>query len=338
VQLSCVVDPEVVFHKDYPYSTGNTGALRANFEDLAKDAAKFALPGDLVVDIGANDGTLLDCLPDNLRLLAVEPTDQILGCAAKGIDSVQGFFSSDMARLIRSHHGPAKVVTACNVLAHVEDIHDVLDGIVELLDDDGVLITENHSLESVVKGLQWDTVYHEHLRFYTPESLRRLLAGHGLNLMWWHPIPTHGGSFRVGARAAAPVRSKPISVEPDMAAFAASVAQCRTAIRETVADCRRTGARVFGVGAAARAATVINYCGFDVADVEVVCEVPQSDKIGHYMPGTRIPVVDEARLFDEQPEFALLFSWHVADAIVPKLRASGYQGQFIVPLPTVRVV
>lgn len=330
VQLGVIVDPETVFPPDYPYSSGNSRQLHLNFADLAEQATSVAdlAPDDLVVDIGANDGTLLSKFLGTCRTVGVEPTGQVRRIAGP---AYQEFFTEELAHRIVAEHGRAKVVTACNVLAHVEDIGDVMRGIYVLLRDDGVLVAENHDLRSVVDGRQWDTVYHEHLRFYDPLSFYALLRRYGFGARKWVPVPTHGGSFRMLAvkgsqrRIAAPQRRR-----YDFKGLARDATATRAAIREV-----SLGGLV-GIGATARATTIINYCGLDVDDVSYVCEVAGSDKIGHYIPGTRIPVVDEARLFTEQPSRALLFSWHMADVIVPKLRERGYTGEIIVPLPTLR--
>jgi len=325
VQLSVIVEPEVVFPPDYPYSSGNSRALHADFTDLADRATEWVDglgPDGLVVDIGANDGTLLGKFT-GCRTVGVEPTGQARRIAGP---AYQEFFTEELAHQIVADHGQAKVITACNVLAHVEDIGDVMRGIRLLLADDGVLIAENHDLASVVDGGQWDTVYHEHLRFYDPHSFYRLLEMHGLVMLDYRSVPTHGGSFRTYVEKGT-VGLEPSPRDYDFAGVARDAAEARTAIREAA-----TG--VYAIGATARATTIINYCGLDVPDITCVCEVPGSDKIGHYIPGTSIPVVDEARLFEDQPERAVLFSWHLADVIVPKLRERGYAGEIIVPLPT----
>jgi hypothetical protein len=308
--------------RDYPYSSGNSRALHDNFEDLARQAAGWLgglCADDLVVDIGANDGTLLskfDC-----RTVGVEPTWQAERIAGP---AYREFFTEKLARRIVAEHGPAQVVTACNVLAHVEDVGDVMRGVGTLLADDGILIAENHDLASVVDG-QWDTVYHEHLRFYDPHSFNRLLEAYGLGCREWQPIPTHGGSFRTLAKRGVGVAPPPRDYNLD--GLAREVAFDRVSLREVT-----NKKRYVGIGATARATTIINYCGLDVDDLAYVCEVPGSDKIGHYIPGTRIPVVDEARLFEEHPPHAILFSWYLADAIVPKLREKGYTGEITSPL------
>jgi hypothetical protein len=318
VQLSVVVDPEVVFPPEYPYSSGNSRALQENFAALAQ---QFPLGrDDLIVDIGANDGSLLRKFK-GARSVGVEPTDQ-----ARRIDgpAYQEFFTEELAHRIVEKHGHANVVTACNVLAHVADIDDVMRGIDVLLAPDGMLVAENHDLASVISG-QWDTVYHEHLKFYDPFSFDWLLRKHGFSTRNVEPVATHGGSFRTIA-----YRGTGKRVERRAYAFGALRCDALEARRDLRDKVLYGG--VCGIGATARATTIINYCGLDVEDIAYVCEVAGSDKIGHYIPGTRIPVVDEARLFEEQRR-AVLFSWHLADVIVPKLRERGYTSEIILPLP-----
>jgi SAM-dependent methyltransferase len=326
VQLSTIVDPDEVFPPDYPYSSGNSRGLHENFEDLARQAERLAGlgPDDLVVDIGANDGTLLSKF--ECRTVGVEPTRQARKIAGP---AYQAPFTEKLARHILDEHGPAKVVTACNVLAHVEDLDSVMRGIKALLAPDGLLIAENHDLESVLAG-QWDTVYHEHLRFYSPYTFHLLLRKHEMTAIRWQDVPTHGGSFRMIAELGCNGYKVPPLRHYDFRALTEQAARSRYMIRDAAGD------GIVGIGATARATTIINYVGLDAPRLEYVCEVPGSDKIGHYIPGTTVPVVDEQRLFDEQPERALLFSWHLADSIVPKLRDRGYRGEIIVPLPEVR--
>jgi SAM-dependent methyltransferase len=319
VQLSVMPDPSLVFPADYPYSSGNSRALHENFEDLAWQARDWfdeRRNNPLVVDIGANDGTLLRKF--NSRTVGVEPTEQAHKISGP---FYRTFFTERLAHQIREEHGSADVITACNVLAHVHDIHDVMRGINVLLADDGVLVAENHDLRSVLGG-QWDTVYHEHLRYWDTTSFHNLLMMHGFRQWEWQDIPTHGGSFRTFSMKG-PDQGDALP-EYDWEALRTRAVEDRDYIRAQARE-------VAGIGATARATTIINYCGLDVEDVEYVAEVSGSDKIGRYIPGTRIPIVDEQRLFDEQRP-AILFSWHMADIIGPKLRERGYTGEMILPL------
>jgi hypothetical protein len=324
VQLSYIVDQHEVFPIDHPYATGNTKFLREHFGRLAARLAADLAPGDLVVDIGANDGTFLRALGDGYRRVAVEPTGQASKCRAARLDTYQKFFTPEVAGEILHSQGWAKVVTASNVLAHVPDPHGFVHGVAMMLDPDGgVFVTENHDWSSIVNGLQVDTVYHEHLRYYSVASLSRLLAMHGLEVFDVETVPTHGGSLRVTAR-------KTRGSLRDRSRLAMG------SLRTMVARAAAAGP-VYGIGAATRATPLIHYAG--IADfLDCVCEVPTSEKIGTCMPGTSIPVVDEAKLVADQPPHALLFSWHIAPSLVPKLREMGYRGRLIIPLPEPRII
>jgi C-methyltransferase C-terminal domain/Methyltransferase domain/Putative zinc binding domain len=327
VQLSHIVAQRELFPEDHPYSTGNTAALRRHFRDLALDLAPWLAPGDLVVDIGANDGTFLAELArqaPNATLLAVEPTGQAAKCRARGITTEQAFWTASLGRNLARYVGPARVITASNVLAHVPDPHDFLSGVSSLLDPDvGEFITENHDWASVVNGLQIDTIYHEHLRYYSVSSLGYLLAMHGYLISQAIPVASHGGSFRVTAR-------------PQQRGLATRAGAVRDQLRVLLHEARDAGP-VYGIGAATRATPLIHYAGLEEY-LSCVCEVPGSDKIGRMMPGTGLPIVDEKQLIADQPPHALLFPWHLAASIVPVLRGAGYQGKFIVPLPTPEIL
>src|SRR5471030_999011 len=159
-----------------------------------------ALPICLVVDIGSNDGTLLSNFQNGgHRVLGIEPTDVGDIANARGIPTLKRYFGVDVARAVKSEYGPARIVTAANCFAHIEDVHAIVDGIVEMLTPDGVFISESHYLIGLLDTLQYDTVYHEHLRYYSVTSLKHLLEMHDLEVFNARPIPSHGGSIRVYA-------------------------------------------------------------------------------------------------------------------------------------------
>lgn len=350
VQLGLVVDPQILFPPEYPYTSGTTRILRENFAELAREASTMIELGrdDLVVDIGSNDGTLLSNFASMCRVHGIEPTDQGRLAASRGIPTTIAFFTPAVAQQVKSEQGAARLVTAANVFAHIEDVHSIVQGIVDLLAPDGLFISESHYVRSVIEGLQYDTIYHEHLRYYSLHSLSYLLRMHGLEVIHARPIPTHGGSIRVyaarhGRRAPQPSVHEMLEAEDQLAAtgafadFKHRVAISKMALHGLLKEVRAGGARVYGIGAPSRASTLINYVGLDDAIVDCVLEIKGSHKIGKYMPGTLIPVVDEQALFDDQPEFALLFSWHIADELMSKLAQAGFRGDFIVPLPYPRI-
>ncbi len=353
VQLGLAVDPVIIFPPEYPYTSGMTKILRDNFAELhAESKAMLGLGSeDLVIDIGSNDGTLLSNFKGGgHRVLGIEPTDVGHIANERGIPTVQHYFGLDVARKVRREHGAARVVTAANCFAHIEDVHAIVEGIVELLGPNGVFISESHYLIPLLDKLQYDTVYHEHLRYYSLHSLKALLQMHDLEVFHARPIPTHGGSIRVyaarrGTHAVRPSVQEMLSKEPTGDAMRRRLTQFRTDVmlsklrlHAMLRDLKEKGARIAGISAPSRASTMVNYVGLDEAIIDYVCEIAGSLKIGKYMPGTLIPVVDEARLFEDQPDAALIFSWHIAEELAPKLRAKGFRGQLITPLPVPRAL
>ncbi|HEY7229962.1 MAG TPA: class I SAM-dependent methyltransferase [Pseudolabrys sp.] len=353
VQLGLAVDPVIIFPPEYPYTSGTTKLLRDNFADLQHEsAAMLGLSDkDLVIDIGSNDGTLLSNFKNGgQRVLGIEPTDVGDIANQRGIPTIKRYFGLDTARQIKSEHGPASVVTAANCFAHMEDVHAIVDGIVELLKADGVFISESHYLIPLLDTLQYDTIYHEHLRYYSLASLKHLLEMHDLEVFHARPIPSHGGSIRVyaGRRGGRPVQDsvgRMLAAEPRgeamarrLQTFRRDVILSKLRLLAMLHDLKERGARIAGISAPSRASTLVNYVGLDEGVIDYVCEIAGSLKIGKYMPGTQIPVVEEARLFAEQPDCAVIFSWHIAGELAPKLRAKGFRGKIITPLPEPRML
>jgi SAM-dependent methyltransferase len=352
VQLGLVVDPNILFPPSYPYTSGTTKILRENFAELYREVmATYPIEKDaLVVDIGSNDGTLLGNFHDaGHRVLGIEPTNAGKIARKKGITTDISFFTEEAASRAVKKHGRAKIVTAANVFAHIENPSAVVKSIVSMLDKDGIFISESHYWVALLETLQYDTIYHEHLRYYSLTALKYLLEMHGLEVIRAKRIPTHGGSIRVYAARRGTRRphesvkqileheKQALSAE-SLARFRKGVVDSKLALLAMLKDIKKRGERVYGIGAPSRSSTLINYVGLNDGILDAVLEISGSYKIGKYVPGTVVPVLDEKLLFEKPPEYALLFSWHIADELIPKLRARGYQGKFIVPLPEPRIV
>jgi len=349
VQLGLAVDPVIIFPPEYPYTSGTTKLLRDNFAELYCEASgmlKLAAQ-DLVIDIGSNDGTLLSNFKKH-RILGIEPTEVGKIADGRGVPTLMRYFAPAVAAEVKREHGPARVVTAANCFAHIEDVHSIVQGILDLLAPDGVFISESHYLIGLLDRLQYDTVYHEHLRYYSLTSLANLLSMHGLEVFHARAIPTHGGSIRVYAarQGAWPVDesvAKMLAAEPRGEAMLARLKRFRNDVMLSklrllamIRELKEQGARICGISAPSRASTLVNYLGLDEAIIDYICEIAGSLKIGKCMPGTSIPVVEESRLFSDQPDCAVIFSWHIADELAPKLRAKGYRGKLVTPLPVPR--
>jgi hypothetical protein len=353
VQLGLIVDPEIIFPPNYPYTSGTTRILRDNFATLYKQTHELMHleVQHLVVDIGSNDGTLLSNFKNGgHRVLGVEPTDTAKIAESRGIPTLNRYFGTESANEVARTHGKARVITAANCFAHIEDVHTVIAAVLSLLDERGAFITESHYLIGLLDRLQYDTIYHEHLRYYSLHSLKYLLEVHELEVFHAAAIPTHGGSIRVyaarkGDYSVSPSVGPMLASEPtgeDMRArldrFRHDVLMTKLGLHSIIKDIKQARKRICGISAPSRASTLVNYVGLDDSILDYVCEIKSSLKIGKYMPGTVIPVVDEAQMFDEQPEYALILSWHIADELMPKLRERGYRGQFIIPLPEPRII
>lgn len=351
VQLGVAVDPVIIFPPEYPYTSGMTRILRDNFAQLYAESSKMLglTRDDLVIDIGSNDGTLISNFQNGgHRILGIEPTDVAKMANARGIPTLQAYFSKDVAANVKQEHGAAKIVTAANCFAHIEDVHAIVDGIVEMLAPDGLFISESHYLIGLLDDLQYDTVYHEHLRHYTIGSLAYLLGMHGLEIFHAVNIPTHGGSIRVyaarkGTHEVQPTVKALRDSEPQgdamrarLKTFSRDVMLSKERLHVLIRDIKEAGGRICGISAPSRASTLVNYVGLDSNTIDYVVEIEGSLKIGKCMPGTLIPVFEESRMFEDQPDCAIIFSWHIADELAPKLRAKGFKGKLITPLPVPR--
>jgi len=352
VQLGLVVDPKVIFPSEYPYTSSTTKILRENFTELYKECriVMHLDKQDLVIDIGSNDGNLLSNFKDNHRVLGITP--EAIGKLAieRGIPTIIDYFTSEVVSEVLKEQGQAKLITATNVFAHIENVNAIVDLIIQLLKPDGVFISESHYLLPLIETLQYDTIYHEHLRYYSLHSLKYLLEKHGLEIFHAKRIPTHGGSIRIYAARVGTYDVKPsvdellkeeapiVLKKDNLLKFKERAIISKLQLHAMLLSIKEKGQRIYGISAPSRASTLINYVGLDDGIIDCVLEVQGSHKIGKYIPGTLIPVVEESCLFTDQPEYALLLSWHIADELMPKLRQKGFRGGFIIPLPIPQII
>jgi len=352
MQINFSPDPSILFPPDYPYTTGTTKILRDNFKELADKVFQlFSLKsGDLVVDIGSNDGTLLSNFKERgVQVLGIDPTDKADLANERGIRSWKHFFDESIAKKILKELQRPRLVTAANVFAHIPKPLEIAKAIAHLVGD-GIFINESHYLLGLIQSLQYDTIYHEHLRYYSLKSMKNLLEKAGLIVFKVEKIPTHGGSIRVYSSAKPPFMDPSVDAilkeEEDFGLFRQStleqfskdVLKSKIKLLELLHSLKGGGHSIFGVGAPSRASTIVNYCGLSRDFIECVVEVSGSHKIGKYMPGSNIPVADEKRLYEEQPPYALLFSWHISAELIGNLVKRGFKGDFIVPLPVPKIV
>lgn len=353
-QIDYVIPGEIVFHPEYPYRSGITKELAIYQDAFVEDAiADLAIKSDqLVVDIGSNDGTLLSGFKQRgIRVLGVEPTNIANIARDQGIETLQAFFDEDTARKIVEAHGHAKVATATNVFAHVAKLGSFIRGLEQLLAPDGVFILENHYLLDVIEGGQFDTIYHEHLRTYSLKSIVKLFEFFDFTCVDARRVSRYGGNIRVyvakgKGRLVKPSIAKLLKAEDDFglsrpecyAGFRARAEKVKLDLLKLALDCKDKGLSFVGNSCPGRCSTLLNYVGIDRMLMPYICEQPTSLKLGLYLPGMHIPVVDNERLIREQPDYVVLLAWHYGEPIAAQLRARGLKSKLVMPLPELHLL
>lgn len=352
VQLNVIINSKTIFPDNYAYRSGTTKVLIENFHDLKKDIIKRKILNkrDLVIDIGSNDGTLLDNFKNNAVILGIEPTNVSKIANKKGIKTLKKPFNYNLSKSIVKKYGKAKLITATNVFAHIEDIHSVMKAIKTLLKKSGLFVSESHYFFDLIKTLQYDTVYHEHLRYYSLRSLSKLFDLYNMEIIDVKKIKTHGGSIRVytsykgmykvsnNVKKLLKNESKGIDLQKLIKKFVSRVNLSKLKINNILIQKKLKGKKIVGISAPSRSSTLINFLGLDHNIIDYICEIDGSLKIGKNIPGTQIPVVNEKILFKDQPDFAIIFSWHIYNELINKIKKKGFKGKFIIPLPEPKII
>jgi hypothetical protein len=351
-QLSERVDPAVLF-REYLYLTGTSATMARHHEALAEaHARRFGLGEEsLVVDIASNDGSLLRVFDRRgVRTLGIEPARNLARIAHDaGIDTVNRFFDVACALSVVSDFGRADLVCANNVLAHVPDLSGFLKGCRLLLAEDGVLSVEVPYLGPLLDNLEYDTIYHEHLSYFSILALRSAFAQAGLAIFDVEHLPIHGGTIRVLARpgdawggdvldACERERARGFDRAETFHAFAAGVERNRAALRDLLEGLRAEGRRVAAYGAPAKGNTLLNYCGIGPDLVEYTVD-RNPLKVGKLTPGMRIPVRPREAIDASPPDYLLILPWNLTDEIIEQEAAFRRRGgRFVIPIPEPRIV
>ncbi len=353
LQIDYIPEPAKVFPPHYPYRTGLTNMLIRNFQELAEIISRdyHFKTGDLIVDIGSNDGTLLQCFKDKgMKVLGVEPTGAAKVANKNKIPTIEKFFDEESADMILKKYGKAHVITSTNAFAHINDAKGLAKNVAKLMDKDSIFVSESQYLMDIIKKLEFDTIYHEHLRFYSLKPLIRLLKDAGLSVVDAERINAAGGSIRVYAKKGKFPSSKNVTDlikeeekaglynEKTLKNFAKRIYTAKNDLLALLLKCKKEGASIVGLTSSARSNTLLGFSKINETILDYACEKKGSPKIGLYTPGTHIPVVDETRLLEDQPDFALVLSWHIGEELIKKTKAAGYKGKFIIPLPIPRIV
>jgi len=354
VQLLDIVNPVILF-ENYVYVSGTSPSFVRHFEAYSSvliEQYAFA-QGSLVVEIGSNDGTMLEMFQRRgLKVLGIDPAKKIAAEAnAKGIPTWIGFFDQSVVNEVIQTHSKASLVVANNVFAHADNLKQIAQSIKNLLTDDGVFVFEVSYLLDVLDNTLFDTIYHEHLSYHSVAPLRRFFSSLGLELFRLERISTHGGSIRCHVQKSGGPRQSDGSVEQAISEecarglddaqtfirFEADIDRKRTELMALLHDLKKKGKTIAGYGAPAKATTLCHHfkLGADVLDY-IIDDSPLKQNL--YSPGYHIPVVSSAVLSDSPPDYLIILAWNFAEPIMNNQKNfTSNGGHFIVPLPEIKV-
>lgn len=354
IQINCILSKEKLFPKEYPYTSSTTKILSENFKQLSKKIKKKIKlnVNDVVMDVGCNDGNLLKNFLNTCVTLGISPENIINKAKKLGINTIQDYFDRNVVNKVLKKFSSIKVITATNVFAHIDHPNSLCNNIKSCLHKDGIFVIECHYAGSVINGMQYDTIYHEHLRYYSLESLNFLLKRNKFKIFDCETIETHGGSLRVYCCHKGNLNYKIKKSKIDkiiqfekknlnhlsFKKFSKKVEKNRNEINKLLYKLKEQKKIVFGLGAPSRASTLINYCSINSQLIHYILEVEGSHKINKYMPGTDIKVISENLGLAKKPDYLFLFSWHISKELIASLKKKGFKGKFIVPLPNLKII
>jgi hypothetical protein len=353
VQVEPAVSAEEIFG-DYAYFSSFSTSWLEHARRFSQEAIqRFKLgPSSRVVEIASNDGYLLkNFVATGIPCLGVEPARNIAEVANKaGVPTEAVFFGRETAKRLLAEGGPATLMIANNVLAHVPDINDFVGGFATLLAQDGVISIEVPHILQLIAQTAFDTMYHEHYSYYSFFTLEKIFAAHGLRIFDVAELPTHGGSLRLWichdlTHPATPAIEKMRQKEAAAGlnklegyrGFDAKVKHICQGFIAFVEQQGLLGKQVVAYGAAAKGNTFLNVCGVTAAQIKYVCDLSPA-KQGHYLPGSHIPVFSPDKIRETKPDFVVILPWNIAPEITQQMKeVISWGGQFVTAIPSLQM-
>jgi SAM-dependent methyltransferase len=354
VQLTEIVRPDIMF-RNYKYVPSASKTMIDHFDDMANDISKKNKLSNknLVIDIGSNDGTLLKSFKKRgVKVLGIDPAENLAKIATEdGIETLAEFFNSKVASMVRKKYGAADVITGTNVVAHIPNLHSLFEGVNILLSNNGVFVMEFPYLVDLLENTEFDTIYQEHLSYFSIKPLTFLANKHGLYISDIQKQEVHGGSIRVFMKKgnkntlSKPVLgflaledSKNLYSESIYNDFAEKVNIKKHQLMKLLKQLKKDKFTIIGLGASARGNILMNYFGIDKKFLNYIVDSTPY-KHGLFTPGHHIPIFPESKILKDQPDYILLLAWNFKDEILKKQEEYRNRGgKFILITPEVEIV
>ena len=355
LQLNYVVDNKKLFHLNYPYKSGITKPLKKLLHDTSKYLKNnFVFSKNaLAIDLGSNDGTLLEGFKKKkFEVLGVEPTNIAKIANRRGIKTLQKFFDIKTSEFIKTKYKKPEIITGTNIFAHVNKLDSFMSGVKNLIDPKkGLFVTESHYALDIIDKLQYDSIYHEHLRFFLIKPLEILMKLYGFKIIDAVRISNYGGSIRIISTLNQKLKQrssvkklynlekkKGFYTKEKYKKFANDIFKSKKQLTFLLKKIKKQNKKIVGIGCPGRSITLLAFCKIGKETLDYIAEQSTSLKLNLYTPNTHIKVIDEKYFFKNPPEYALILSWHYKKSVMSNLRKKGFKGKFIIPLPYPKII
>tara|TARA_Y100000590_G_scaffold44937_1_gene47716 strand:+ start:5694 stop:6935 length:1242 start_codon:yes stop_codon:yes gene_type:complete len=350
IQLKYSISDNLLFPNNYSYLSGNSKEKIKNFKTIVNKIEKLSKKNKTkILDIGSNDGSFLSLMKKKSnKVLGVEPTNTANISIRKGIDTIKKPLNFKLAKKIVDKYSYFDFIVASNFFAQTNNLREILDSIKLILKKDGLLIVEVQYLYSLLTQKGFDSFHHEHIAYYTLSSITKLLKEYNLHVFDAQKLKVHGGMLRVYIslnKRPVSIKFKKILRSENDRKIINKIKNLNTfrinfgnKLKKLLINLKKKRKKIYGMGAAPRSCVMLNSCKLSKNEIGLVGEVPQSLKCNKYIPGTDIIVKNEDKIVKDKVDYVIILAWHLKKIIINLLSKKGYKGDFIVPLPNLKII